>query len=795
MNPGTNEALAFLSTRYNLKKSFYKYVDYMTSANLNKCNLQFLKTCKEDKIIPKSFVPHHLKMNHKTPFPPLYEEIINYHIQNCKQQVNRSFSTTKRKFSIFQQEFYKNSDNLNLLGNLIDIAHETMNNKVNLRKTHHSEKLESLFQNSEWTKNSNPNIIINVSTYSLNQTEKVLLGYGLSFSLKNLDPWINLHINYKNWRSQQKSEDTNLDILYGVLLQSTAINQSKLTYPRRFYSTLYKLLHNEDIVISRSDKGNNIVIMNSVDYINKSLTLLNDQNTYSICQNNPLKTSQSNYNKELNSILTQQKPLINTFKSYLPSLSQFYAIPKTHKPNLPLRPIISNTNCTTYKLSKWLANNLKFLVGNISTSHIKNSVSFIQSIKNINFSQYNPVSFDVVSLFTNVPVLFTLELLETYLVENNINLILPFQTFKKLILLTLDHAYFKFHNSYYKQISGLSMGSPLSPILSNIFMELIEFYHIFPQFKNNNIKWFRYVDDIFALIPKDININTVLNFINNIHENINFTVETSQNDSLPFLDILISWSNALPSFTVYTKPTANPSYIHWFSFHDNTIKTAVLSNLCLRALRICDPQNLKTEINRIKNIFINLSYPTNVIRKAIKKATNKYYQPNRTSHTHENILPIPNINPSEIKNNLPSEIQTVQSNTITLKKVLKPHINTIENNTGIYSIPCNNCPLKYIGETIDYTRRLYQHSYDLRFDNLNSSLTQHRRTQNHGININSAKLNKIIHNTDYRKLTESYIIKNTKNMNLNKGETTIDNTVNTFLKKSKTLQNAHRPFT
>lgn len=389
-------------------------------------------------------------------------------------------------------------------------------------------------------------------------------------------------------------------------------------------------------------------------------------------------------------------------------------------------------------------------------------------------------------MFTNVPVDFTLNLLQRYLIEKPINFNLPFSKIKQLIYLTLDNAYFNFEDKYYKQISGLSMGSPLSPIFSNICMELIEYYFIFP--KINNLIWYRYVDDIFSLIPKNTNTNTILQFINNIHNNIKFTVEYSHNNSIPFLDTLITYTSTTPLIKIYRKPNSNPSYIHWFSFHNTSTKSAVLSNLFLRSLKLVDPEYLSEEIKYIKNIFKNLQYPNKIITKSFKKAKNKYYNIQTEKFTPKNILPIPNLHTHEIKNSLNNEICIVKSNSIILKHTLKPKINKSDNNIGVYKIPCNQCNKIYIGETNDYKRRLYQHSLDLTNDNKYSSLTNHRNIHNHLPNIQNSQLIKSVQNTNNRKLIETFIIKNTQNINLIKGDIPLDNITNKMLNRSNSLR-------
>jgi hypothetical protein len=82
-----------------------------------------------------------------------------------------------------------------------------------------------------------------------------------------------------------------------------------------------------------------------------------------------------------------------------------YGLPKMHKEGVPLRPIIvSNIGAPTYQLSKHLSGLLNQLTGK-TAHHVKNSFHFIEILKSLEIKPGDlMVSFDVVSLFTKVPV-------------------------------------------------------------------------------------------------------------------------------------------------------------------------------------------------------------------------------------------------------------------------------------------------------------------------------------------------------------------------------------------------------
>ena len=81
---------------------------------------------------------------------------------------------------------------------------------------------------------------------------------------------------------------------------------------------------------------------------------------------------------------------------------KFYGLPKIHKPDVPLRPIVASQGSPTYNLAKYLAG--KSFVGK-SEHYVVNSKKFITKIEQTKLDEDEIlVSFDVVSLFTNVPV-------------------------------------------------------------------------------------------------------------------------------------------------------------------------------------------------------------------------------------------------------------------------------------------------------------------------------------------------------------------------------------------------------
>ena len=84
------------------------------------------------------------------------------------------------------------------------------------------------------------------------------------------------------------------------------------------------------------------------------------------------------------------------------------------------------------------------------------------------------------------------------------------------------------------------MGSLLAPVLANIFMGFYKCKWLNEYNLGKPKFYLRYVDDILAAFDNKQDSLNFLNFLNNRHPNIKFTIEKQINHSITFLDVFIS---------------------------------------------------------------------------------------------------------------------------------------------------------------------------------------------------------------------------------------------------------------
>ena len=173
---------------------------------------------------------------------------------------------------------------------------------------------------------------------------------------------------------------------------------------------------------------------------------------------------------------------------------------------------------------------------------------------------------------------------------------------------------------------GVAMGSPLAPLLANIFvieLERLLAPHLW------KIKFCRrYVNDTICFV-KIGSTEYIRSVLNSFHKSIQFAYDVESNAKLTFLDMLNMLNHNDITTTVYQNESNSDVYLHWDSFTPISWKRGTLKTLVERAYFICStPSLLEKELTHIITVFRNTNgYPNWIINQIFKQEKAKQRDP------------------------------------------------------------------------------------------------------------------------------------------------------------------------
>ena len=486
-------------------------------------------------------------------------------------------------------------------------------------------------------------VVFNYSNYQLSKREEFLLSLGLDFCLPNFRPsYSQFFLPFETLfnRLRKLSILPDLKKLQGELqhfAQKSFVNLKTSWLPffqKEDYNLLKQLSLRPDLVITKPDKGKGTVILNKPDYITKMNTILSDQSKFQYIGSpsfQPIFKVEDRINRFLKSL--KDRSIINEYQyselySSGSSYGVLYGLPKVHKDGIPLRPILASYNTPSYKLAKFLVPLLQPFSENEFT--LSNSPKFAKDIVTQDLDLYM-VSLDVVSLFTNVPLQATIQIIldKIFIEPDFIYQGFDREDFEKLLKLAVLDTDFLFDGKHYKQIDGVAMGSPLGPVLANIFMCFLEDTMI-SQCPSSfrPVFYRRYVDDTFLLFRNKYTAEQFLEFANTIHDNIDFTIEFEDNECLPFLDILITRCNQYFSTSVFRKKTYTGLGSNFYSSCFYNFKINSICTLLHRAFIVSSTWlQFHDEVEVLRQYFLNNCYPKFLFDKYLKRFLKEKFQP------------------------------------------------------------------------------------------------------------------------------------------------------------------------
>ena len=147
-------------------------------------------------------------------------------------------------------------------------------------------------------------------------------------------------------------------------------------------------------------------------------------------------------------------------------------------------------------------------------------------------------SYDVSVLFTSIPVESAIQVIKNKLEQNtklHERTFMSSNEIMELMEFCLCSTYFLSQDQFYEQTKGAVMGSPVSPVVANLYMEYFE-HRTLTSAVNPPRLWKRYVDDTFVMLQQSQK-DEFLQHINSVDPSIKSTTEKPRKDvSMPFLD-------------------------------------------------------------------------------------------------------------------------------------------------------------------------------------------------------------------------------------------------------------------
>ena len=387
---------------------------------------------------------------------------------------------------------------------------------------------------------------------------------------------------------------------------------------------LKRLRQRKDIVIKPADKGGAVVVWRKDLYQKEAEQQLSNERFYTRLETDRTDEINTFIKSEIDSMICA-RDLPDTAAALLvekPKCSNFYILPKIHKPGNPGRPDVSSCSCPTNVISKYLSDTLKPIVRALPI-FVKDTNHALNLVRNFRFRGENRLLFtmDIKGLYTNIPNEYGLNALKYFLEKRNVQNP-PTHTLLRLAELVLTQNCFKFGDNYYSQTGGTMIGTPFGPEYSCLAVgkqeiEISETYDgPFPEFHK------RYIDDILgATSMSRENLDRFINFVSNFHPSFQYTFTVSE-VSANFLDIKWYVKADAISTSVYYKETDSHAYLKYGSSHPKSCKNAIPFSQFLRLKRLCsDRQDLKAKEKEMEHFFLARDYPQDIVSKAIGRVS------------------------------------------------------------------------------------------------------------------------------------------------------------------------------
>lgn len=382
---------------------------------------------------------------------------------------------------------------------------------------------------------------------------------------------------------------------------------------------LHDLSKDNKVIVRPADKGGAIVLQNVGDYEMEIKKQLTDSVFYEKLPSDPSKRLKSHVHSKLLLHFNNaefDKSTHDFLKVEHPVIPVFYTLPKIHKGlDTPVkgRPIVSGIDSLTENISAYVDHFIKSEVVTLP-SYVKDSIDLIKLLKSFDVTtdELLLVTFDVQSLYTNIPHQGGIEALQHFLSLRPPMSKPSLECILDLADIVLSNNFFRFQNEFYIQKKGTAMGSKMAPNYACLYMGLFEKEHVLNPVNPfySQIRFYkRFIDDIFLIMESTVDELTEFhNYLNSCNEHLKFTVEYDRH-SISFLDVRVYREEDQIKTDLFRKPTDRNTILRGDSFHPSPLLKSLPVSQFHRIRRICsDDPSYSAQAEVLKNRFLSRGY-------------------------------------------------------------------------------------------------------------------------------------------------------------------------------------------
>jgi hypothetical protein len=718
-----------------------------------KCNANifFNKQCLSRKITPKYAdikVPITSKAAHIT-----RTKVTTTRIKDEIKFLYRKKDTLNR--ALYQAHLQAAQEWGNTWPMIRNHTHKDINEDLHLKYTNQEQKLNRLehtqISTSKHMKTFYPRVTNNTDI-QFTTDEMKLLNKGLKYNLayKNKDWTKRFGIETETAITQLPAHEQeyiriqaahNLQRLYTQHTNTTQYNSNHARYKHHTLNNIKKKVKSNNAIAIKADKGNSMVIMYTKDYHTKVQDFINN-NSFTILNKDPTQSFQNKIKHTVRSCPTLL-PGDSTFKltNMNPTSPNIRGLPKIHKINSPIRPIVNWRCAPAYKLAKFLNKSIQLHITLPNAFNITNPTQLINELLSI---PYKPsiklASLDIENMYSNIPtneiIPITKEISTRKQLDKEIT--------NEIITITqtaLQQNYLTFNSNIYSQHSRLAMGAPSSGILSEIYLQNLEHTIIYDILTQHSISGsFRYVDDIFLVYDENVtDIHKIHEMFNLVSSTIKFSLETENDCNINFLDISINNRDNQLTFNIHRKPTTTNIIIPADSCHPPEQKHAAIKHLTNRMNSYkLNHTDKTTEQHVIEQIVGTNGYDTSVIQRINKPKRDKDSAANdknlwatftyfgKETRTITKLFKRTRLRIAHKANNTIGQHLMIKTD--------EPDPQQQYKKSGIYCLTCPDCQKKYVGQTgRSFHKRYKEHFHGYKYNLRKTSFATHLLDCNHSI--------------------------------------------------------------